>query len=294
MKRKLLMSGIIALFLLLSGLLLTANPNMKPSDKPAPEQKPAPETKKPDDPPSKDGDLKAKKAFNNAIEKRSKTKGFHFVGKRQTVYTEMNFAIPAEFEGIKDNSQDLLYMAYETKGMSGAQKFELFQKGEKKYTRNTDTEERAEGKAVSPILQADRIKNALENYRFGKDEKNDEHEFAVIEASIKKDGVDKLLADLPKMAALPGNAKITYDKSLFKIWVDKKTSLISRMLFFVEVSATMPSNDPEGEESEAPKKLGRNIVADINLFDYDTNIKIPVPDEIKDELGIKNESSEKE
>ena len=292
MRNKLITGGAIALILCVSGLLLTANPNAKPpATKPPAEQKPAPETKKPDAPPSKDGDVKAKKAFADAFDKRNKTKGYHFSGQRETIYMEMNMPIPATFEGVKNNSENLMYMVYETKVMSGPQKYELYQKGDKRYTRNVASEERAEGKAPSPILQGDRLKDALEGYRFGKDEKLNEIDYAVIEATIKEEGASKLISELPM--PLPAEAKLTCDKSGFRIWVDKKTSLISKMYFFVEVSAAMPGSETPEEGQDPAPKSGRKIQVDINISDYDKDIEITVPDEIKEVLDAKDEPEEK-
>ncbi|MBI5777838.1 MAG: hypothetical protein HZA49_00080 [Planctomycetes bacterium] len=297
MRNKLLTGGAIALILCLGGLLLMANPNAKPpatkppAGKPAPETKPAPEAKKPDAPPSKDGDVKAKKAFTDALEKRNKAKGYHFNGKRETLYVEMGMPIPASFEGVKNNTENLLYMVYETKVMSGPQRYELYQKGDKKYTRNVASEERAEGKAPSPILQGDRLATALEGYKFGKDEKIEEVDYAVIEATIKEEGASKLISELPM--PLPAEAKLTCDKSGFRIWVDKKTSLISKMVFFVEVSARMPGSETPEEGQEAPAPSGRKVSVDINITDYDKDIDITVPDEIKEVLDAKDEPEEK-
>ena len=294
MKNKLLTGGAIALILCLGGLFLTANPNMKPGTKPPPETKPAPETKKPEAAPTKEGDLKAKKAMNDAFDKRNKSKGFHFSGTRKTNYVESGFAIPAEFNGVKNNTDNLFYMVYQTSIMGSAQKFELYQKGDKKYTRNVATEERAEGKAVSPIMQGDRIKDDLEGYKFGKEEKLNERDQTVIEAVIKDEGVNKLLADLPKMGALPAEAKITCDKSGFKIWVDKKTSLISKMSFFIEITAAMPGEEPTEEGQEPGPKSGRQIYADIDISEYNKDVEITVPDEIKEVMDAKEEPEEKE
>ena len=293
MRNKLFIGGAMALILCLGGLMLMANPNAKPpTPKPAPDAKPAPETKKPEAPPTKEGDLKAKKAFTDAFDKRNKSKGYHFVGKREIVYVEMNMPIQASVEGVKNNGENLLYMVYQTKVMGSDRKYELYQKGDKKYTRNVATEEREEGRAVSPILQGDRLLENLEAYRFGKEEKIEERDFIVIEASIKSDGVNKLLAELPKMGALPPEAKITCDKSGFRIMVDKKTSLIAKMYFFVEVTATMPGSETPAEGQEAAPKGGRNISVDINIADYDKDIEITVPDEIKEVLDAKEEQPE--
>ncbi|MEK7309901.1 MAG: hypothetical protein AAB038_03705 [Planctomycetota bacterium] len=295
MKDKLLMSatgGVIALILCFGGLTLMANPSAKPpTPKPAPETKPAPGIKMPEAPPTKEGDLKAKKSLADAFDKRNKTKGYHFSGKRETLYVEMNMPIPAEFNGVKNNPDNLLYMVYQTKVMGGSQKYELYQRGDKKYTRNVATEERAEGKALSPIMQSDRLKETLEGYKFGKEEKLDERDHIVIEATIKDEGAAKLLSELPM--PLPAEAKLTCDKSNFTIWVDKKTNLISKISFFVDVTATMPGSETPEEGQEPAAKSGRKLSVEITISDYDKEIEITVPDEIKEVLDAKDEPEEK-
>lgn len=292
MKNKLLTCGVIALFLCIGGLMLMANPNAKPpAPKPAPETKPAPGKKMPEAAPTKEGDLKAKKAMADALDKRNKTKGYHFSGNRETFYVEMNMSIPAEFNGVKSNPDNMLCMVYETKVMGGSKKYELYQKGDKKYTRNVESEERAEGKALSPIMQSDRLKDALEGYKFGTEEKLNELDHIVIEATINDEGAAKLLADLPM--PLPAEAKLTCDKSNFTIWIDKKTGLISKISFFVEVTAVMPGSEKPEEGQEPAPKSGRKLSVEINIVDYDKELEITVPDEIKEVLDAKEEPEEK-
>jgi len=284
MRNELLTGGVIALTICFGGLMLSANPNMKPAPekKTAPETKSVPETKKTD----------AKKAFGEAFEKRNKTKGYHFTGKRETSYVEMGMTIPAQFNGIKNNKDNLLYMTYQTSVMGSSKKYELYQKADKKFARDIASEERVEGKTHSPIMQGDRLMDTLEGYKFAKEEKLDERDHTVIEATIKLDGANKLLSELPM--PLPAEAKLTCDKSGFRIWIDKKTSLISKMYFFVEVSAAMPGAETPEEGEEAAPKSGRKIAVDINLFDYDKDIEISVPDEVKEVLDASEESEEKE
>ena len=297
MRNKLMVGGVIALILCLGSLMLMANPNAKPPTpkpapgaKPVPETKPAPETKKPDAPATKEGDLKAKKALADAFDKRNKTKGYHFSGKRETSYVEMGMTIPADFNGVKSNPDNLLYMIYQTKVMGGSKKYELYQKGDKKYTRIVETEERAEGKALSPILQSDRLKETLEGYKFGPEEKLNELDHIVVGATIKDEGAAKLLSELPM--PLPAEAKLTCDKSNFSIWIEKKTGLISKISFFVEVTATMPGSEKPEEGQEPAPKSGRRLAVEINITDYDKDIEITVPDEIKEVLDAKDEKPE--
>ncbi|MEW6027666.1 MAG: hypothetical protein AB1599_10300 [Planctomycetota bacterium] len=286
MKNKLFAGGLIASVITLSGLLIMANPPTKPPEqKPQPSQKPPAEAKKPDE--SKDPEAKAKKALADALDKRNKTKGYHFSGKRETQYVEMGMTIPASFDGVKNNGENLLYMVYQTQVMGGAKKYELYQKGDKKFARDIASEERVEGKTHSPLMQGDRLKDALNDYKLGKDEKLNERDHSVIEAAIKEEGAAKLLSELPM--PLPAEAKLTCDKSSFKIWVDKKTSLISKMHFFVEVTASMAGEETPEEEQESAPKSGRKIYVEINIYDYDKDIEITVPDEIKEVLEAKDE-----
>lgn len=269
--------GIIALVLCIGGLLAMANPTKQPEQKPDVLQ-------------TKEGDLNAKKALSDAFEKTNKSKGYHFSGKGEAHYVEMGMTIPAEFNGVASNPDNLLHMVYQTKVMGGAKKYELYQKDDKKYTRNVASKKWAEGNALSPIIQSDRIKSALEGYKFGKDEKLNECDHSIIEATINEKDASELLSELPKTGALSAETKITCNKTRFKIWVDKKTSLISKMYFFVEVTAAMPGEETPKEGQESTPKSGQKMSVDIIIYisDYDKDIEITVPDEIKKVLDAKN------
>jgi len=281
MKNTLLTGLVIALVLFIGGLFVMANPE-KAAPKPDAEKKAESETKAPEAEKKPEAATDPKKALADAFAKMSKSTGYHFSGERVTQYIEMGMTTPETFEGVKNNTDKMLYTLLKKSVMGAEKQTAFYLKGEKRFASVIGTGERVDATTYPPLLQAERfVKDGLKDFTFGEDEQLEEVDHATIEAVVKDEAAGKLMAELPPMGALPPKSKITGCEGSFKVWVNKETGLVAKISFAVEVAAKV-----EGEENES----GRKITVDMTVSNYDTDIEIKLPEDAKKFFEGKSEA----
>ena len=135
---------------------------------------------------------------------------------------------------------------------------------------------------------------------FSNDEKIQDKNYQVIEATIKPEASNEILAtqNNPMLQGL----SIKIDKSSLKVWVEKDTCLIFKAVLNIESTLAgaipgMPGNDIEDEEEaaesktpsakpddqkpDAPKTTKIKYEIEINNSDYNKVPPIVIPDEVK-------------
>jgi len=275
MKKTLLTGLVIGLVLFLGGLFVMANPE-KAAPKPDVEKKTEPETKKPEAEKKPEAAPDAKKELVDAFAKMSKSNGYHFSGQRVTQYVEMGMTTPETFEGVKNNTDKMLYTLLKKSVMGAEKQTAFYQKGDKKFASVIGTGERVEATTYPPLVQAERfVKDGLKEIKFGDEDTLNEVDHMTIEAEIKDEAAIKLMAELPTMGAMPPKAKISAEATSFKIWVNKETLMISKISFFVEASGTVPG------DSEDAAPAGRKITVDMTVSNYDTDLEIKLSEDAK-------------
>ena len=95
-----------------------------------------------------------------------------------------------------------------------------------------------------------------------------------IEMSLTDEGISKIIPSI----ALVKNTK--YHDAFYRLWYDPKTLLPYKVIFTIKI--TVIQEDPfEEEESKQKKEVTSIQTITIDIFDYDKNIEIKFPDEVK-------------
>lgn len=240
-----------------------------------------------------------KEAIIKAINATFDSPGFHIKGKGLFTATgpKTNIRIESALSGITQKP-DLSYLVIESEDTG--EKAEIYRQGKNAVMRSNKNAKWAKQPVASPAEFIETYKNTLENIKFVyseqsesvKEEKINDKPCRVIEATLTNDGINNLLT-LYKMAILPNSEKT----SRGEIWIGKEDNLIYKINVKVEITAENPSFiPPDEEESGEPKKkrtqkTNVKLEATISCFDYDKDINIKIPDEVKKVLTDKKEEN---
>mgnify|MGYP001559308873 CR=1 FL=1 len=240
-----------------------------------------------------------KKMLTDGFDKTMKSKGYRFKGVRAIGFVmDQPFKLDTPFRGLTKNphksareiTAPLTYMTCETAGPNGAsQKHELYQLGGRKHARNLPAKkpldpDDSQNRTPSPLDLIGPVIETLENHTRAPEETINGMECFVIEAVMAKTGADHIVSEQQTLKGFmpPAGSRI-YKKAGFKIWIDKSEKIVRKIEVDIDYS-TPGAASPAG--AKMPRISSRQVQMECSFFDYDQDIQIEVPDEVRKEIGL--------
>jgi hypothetical protein len=245
-----------------------------------------PETK-PEEKAKDKSDLKAKEMLLQAFKKMDETKGFHLETRMSQKTNEST--IKFSTKGIHQNP-NLTYLKMKVAGLETA----LYQKDGRTAVKNPlsgEWEDSTHGpdEPASPLEGLLGTIKGLENERFLSEEKVKDKDCKIVEASLyHKFLTEQLKIEMqePGIDVSPdilNKGEIKIIKSSYKVWIAKDDLLPYKITYSV---AWEFSQIPEekSEESAEPLKMTFERILEMKFFDYNKDIEIKLPPEVKEIL----------
>jgi hypothetical protein len=209
--------------------------------------------------------------------------GFHIQARGNLDVTGPKTNIKAEtvVTGIHRHP-DISCLTFDSEDMGD--KMEVYQQGGKTAVRNNKNNKWVKQEVVSPTEFVELLKETLENIKLTGEEKIDKINCRIIEATLNQDGINKILA-LYNIGIFPSAEK----KSAVKIWSGKEDNLIYKITVMIEsVSENKPvipmDDEEENQILKRKKPLPKttvNFKVEISIFDYNKDVDIKIPEEVK-------------
>lgn len=234
---------------------------------------------------------KGKEVVLQALKKVEEAKGYHFESKFTIAINQADgknvFKISCTMKEGIHLRPDVAYGKFEAMG----HKSEVYQKGNKVAAKGVKSDRWVKGNPAAyplPSEQWEILKEYLEDAEFSGKETLKDKECQVVKVSIKLEGLIKMLKKLNISRAGEETPVSSY-----KIWIGEKDSFIYKLFSSMEIPHGTKKKEPKeegppGVSSAPPEKEGhkhqeltRSIINEIDFFDYNKDIDIKIPAEVK-------------
>lgn len=209
--------------------------------------------------------------------------GFHIKARGYLDVTgpKTNIKTETVVSGIR-KAPDISYLSFETEDMN--QKMEVYQQTGKTAAKDNKDNKWVKQEVVSPTEFVELLKGTLENVKLTGEDKIDKINCQVIEANLNQDGINNLLA-LYNIGIFPSAEK----ESAVKVWIGKEDNLIYKITVMIKsVSENKPMIPMDDEDEGKPSKKKNpvqkttvNFKVEISIFDYNKDVDIKIPGEVK-------------
>lgn len=224
-----------------------------------------------------------KEIINKSIKATFDATGFHIKARGYLDVTgpKTNIKTETVVTGIR-KSPDISHLTFDTEDMN--EKMEVYQQAGKTAAKDNKENKWVKQEVVSPTEFVTLLKDTLENIKISGEEKIDKINCQVMESNLNQDGINNLLA-LYNIGIFPSAEK----KSAVKVWSGKEDNLIYKITVMIEsISESKPMMPMDDEEESqtlkrkkpAPKTIV-NFKVEISIFDYNKDIDIKIPEEVK-------------
>ena len=211
------------------------------------------------------------------------TTGFHIKARGYLDVTgpKTNIKTETVVTGIR-KSPDISHLSFETEDMN--QKMEVYQQGGKSAAKDNKDNKWVKQEVVSPAEFVALFKGTLDNVKLAGEEKIDKINCRTIESNLNQNGINNFLA-LYNIGIFPSAEK----ESAVKIWIGKEDNLVYKITAMIKsVSESKPVISMEDEDEGKPSKKKNpvqkttvNFYVEISIFDYNKDIDIKIPEEVK-------------
>lgn len=216
----------------------------------------------------------AKESFIQACKKPDETKGFHMQLTIKQDTGAMKQTI--EMKGRQENP-DKMYLEVG----AGKQIIELYAQGDKAALRMSKKDKwqfqpKQEGVEMLPLKQILRMSQYIKDAKFIEEKEINKTKCQGVSIAINDEG----LAKMANLEHVPKGVKVKFSDTSYAMWFNPKDLLPYRIAISYKVSIEQPS---EGDDpAKEPDKTTIDASIECLLSDYDKDIEIALPDEVKE------------